>query len=57
MLEKTGRISTALICGGSVEIDLQCSVVGRSANHRRRQKHAPKHQDGPSMARLPNVLD
>jgi len=31
-LQKTGQISTALICGGSVEAGLQCSVVGRSAN-------------------------
>ena len=31
---KTGQISTALICGGSVETDLQCSVDGQSANLR-----------------------
>jgi hypothetical protein len=40
-LEKTGRISTALVCGGSAEAGLPRSVDGRSANHRRRQNHAP----------------
>ena len=38
----TGQISTALICGGSVEAGLQCSVDGQSANfHMAKQKQLP----------------
>ena len=39
--ENTGQISTALICGGSVETGLWSSVDGRSANVRPNWKEQP----------------
>jgi hypothetical protein len=47
-LEKTGQISTALVCGGNVEVGLQCSVGGRSANfHVGRRHGCSEAPDGP----------